>query len=90
MQHGKGYLTGGQAIRDASDSAKKYYLPHDCGQPLLHKQTPLLPSRHTEETNTNRQGNQISKTTLKVSCHFLLILSSLVLNHDVILSCGLS
>lgn len=69
---------------------KKYYLLHDCGQPLLHKHTPLLPSRYTEEINTGQQGNQISGTTLKVSCHFLLILSSQVLKRDVILGCGLS
>ena len=56
MQYGKGYLTGRQAIREASESTKSITFC-DRGQPLLHKHTPLRPSRRTEEINTSQQGH---------------------------------
>lgn len=73
MQHRKGYLTGGQLIREALDFAESSLLCAP-GQLLLHKHTPNLPSRYTQEITTSQQG-----MSQEVSCHFLLFLISLAL-----------
>lgn len=71
MQHRKGHLTGGQVTREPLDFAEPS-LPHAPGQLLLHKHTLNLPRRYTQEIITSQQG-----MTREVSCHFLLIHSSL-------------